>query len=256
MRFLREVIGDIQKGENLDLYATVAVSVVLVVLNIFGVALPLAAPLSLGILALLAVAILGNRHRLDVILRNVAEGTHDVFYVDFPERLQQEMVERMEQSADLLIIGIDLDRTLAIHYHLFEQKLLKGHRIRSVLVDPDSHACEAVVRRRYRPSTLESQSSQIRSSLEALRGLQERTSGNLETRVIDYCLAHGAIAADLDAPNGALYIWNYSFKTHGETCPKFVFRTADGYWFDFYREEACAIWDEAVPWHSANSKDG
>ena len=49
MRFLREVIGDIQKGENLDLYATVAVSVVLVVLNIFGVALPLAAPLSLGI---------------------------------------------------------------------------------------------------------------------------------------------------------------------------------------------------------------
>jgi hypothetical protein len=45
MEFLRKVWQDIRQGENLDLYATVAVSIVLVILNILGIALSLTAPL-------------------------------------------------------------------------------------------------------------------------------------------------------------------------------------------------------------------
>jgi len=247
MRFLRKAVEDIRQGENLDLYVTVAVSIVLVVLNVLGVALSLAAPLSLGILALLAVAILGNRHRLETILLNMAKSTHDVFYTDYPDYLQQEIADKIERSTDLLLIGVDLDGTLNRHYRLLEQRLRQGCRVRALLVDPDSHACDMVIRRRYRPTTLESQCSQIRSGIQALQELQESTSGELEIRVIDYPLTRGGIIVDPDTPNGTLYIWNYSFKTHKENRPKYALRTADGYWYDFFKEEVNAIWNEAVP---------
>jgi hypothetical protein len=180
MKFLRRAWEDIRQGENLDLYVTVAVSFLLIVLNILGVALSLSTPLSLTILALLAIAILGNRHRLETILRNLAKATHDVFYGDFPDYVQQEIAEKIEQSADVLLMGVDLDETLNRHYCLLEQKLRQGSKIRAVLVDPDSPACEMVVERRYRPTTLESQSSQIRSGMEALRELREKTLGDLQ----------------------------------------------------------------------------
>jgi hypothetical protein len=202
----------------------------------------------MAILALLAVAILGNRHRLEKILQSITKGAHDVFYGDFPDYLQQEIGEKMKQSADLLIMGVDLDATLGKHYRLLEQKLRKGDKIRVVLIDPNSSACEMVVKRRYRPSSLESQCSQIRSGLEAFRELQEKASGKLEIRVIDYPLTRGGIIVDPDTPNGVLYIWNYSFKTHRENRPKLVLRAADGYWYDFFGEEANAIWNHAIPW--------
>ena len=254
MKFLQRVWKDIRQGENLDLYVTVAVSIVLVVLNILGRALPLTAPLSMAILALLAVAILGNRHRLETILQNMARGVHDVFYADFPDSLQKEIVEKIEQAADLLMMGIDLDATLSKHYSLLEQKLGKGDKVRVVLVDPDSSACEMVVRKRYRPTTPASQRLLIRSSLEAMCELRQKTSGKLEIRVIDCPLARGGIIVDPDAPNGVLYIWNHSFKTSRENRPKFVLRAADGYWYDFFREEADAIWNDAVPWQSNKIK--
>ena len=62
MRFLRRIWDDIKQGENLDLYLTVLAAIVLAILNLAGFAVSsVVNSFSLAILALLAVAMLGNR---------------------------------------------------------------------------------------------------------------------------------------------------------------------------------------------------
>ena len=72
MKLLRRIWQDFRQGENIDLYLTVIVSIVLAVLNIVNVVPPSwIAPLNLSVLALLSFAILGNRYRIETILERV-----------------------------------------------------------------------------------------------------------------------------------------------------------------------------------------
>jgi hypothetical protein len=246
MKFLQNIWKDVTQGENLDLYATVGVSLLVIVLNIFGVALSLSASLSLAILALLAIAILGNRHRLETIISNIKDDTSEILYTDFPDNIQDEINEKIKQSKNLLFIGIDLDITLSKHYPTLEKKLVQGERIKALLVNPDSPACEMVVRRSYRPNTIEALRSQIQSGLSSLQALQKKTAGELEIRILDYPLTHGGIIVDADTPKGVIYTWHYSFRTHRGNRPKYVLRASDGYWYDFFKEEAYALWESAI----------
>jgi len=68
MVFLKRILDDIKHGENIDLYVTVILAIIISILNAIGLAnSALLSSISLAILALLASAILGNRHRLDDI---------------------------------------------------------------------------------------------------------------------------------------------------------------------------------------------
>ena len=70
---LRHLWDDIRKGENIDLYLTIAAAVIFVVLNLVGVAsTSFLAPLTLAVLGLLAITNLGNRHRMEELLAQKA----------------------------------------------------------------------------------------------------------------------------------------------------------------------------------------
>lgn len=71
---LKRVWKDISQGENIDLYVTVIVAIVLVILNIAGVAPPSwLGSITLGVLALLAITSLGNRYRLDQAVERLTQ---------------------------------------------------------------------------------------------------------------------------------------------------------------------------------------
>ena len=254
MQFLRSVWQDVKQGENLDLYVTVAVSVALAVLNVLGIApQSLIAPLNLAVLALLGVAMLGNRHRLEKMPLKTTTGIGEVFYAEFPDEVKREIRTKINRATDLLAIGSNLEYTLHMHRDLFEQNLRRGDTIRVVLVDPNSSACDMTAKRQPYLLDLELQRAKIRSALNALRDLQEQTSGMLEVRLIDYPLSRGGILIDSDTPSGTLYLWNYAFRTNAKNKPKFVLRPADGFWYDYFRDEAKAIWNSATSWQSENT---
>lgn len=65
---LRQIWNDIRRGENIDLYITVAIAIPLATLSIFGIQQlsSWVAPLTLAVLALFAVSLLVNRQKMDV----------------------------------------------------------------------------------------------------------------------------------------------------------------------------------------------
>lgn len=70
MQMLRRIWEDVRRGENIDLYLTVGVAIVLALLNVLGFApQSLIAPVTLAVLGLLAINSLVNRRKIEVTLQ-------------------------------------------------------------------------------------------------------------------------------------------------------------------------------------------
>jgi len=250
MKWLHRIWQDFQQGENIDLYLTATVSVVLAVLNIVNVVPPSwIAPLNLSVLALLSIAILGNRYRIENVLEKVT-ARNDLLLTEFPEDLAHDI----EASRELTILGVSLRRVLHLHYSRFQEKLQRGDTIRILLVNPDSPACEIAARRDYEPTIPEDQRAAIRRSISLFQELSQKTGGQVEIRLADHPLTFGGIIVDPETSQGILYLWHYGFKTRVANRPKMVLRPVDGYWYEFFKEEIASIWDSAVPWPASSER--
>jgi hypothetical protein len=68
VRFLKRVWEDIRQGESIDVYVSVVLAIVLAILSVIDIVpADWIASVTLAVLALLAVAILGNRYKLEGI---------------------------------------------------------------------------------------------------------------------------------------------------------------------------------------------
>jgi len=127
MKILTDVWEEIIKGKNLDLYIMLTIAIITSILEILGVTSPgTSAAFIVPILAFLAIAMLGNRHHIDELVRNFIQSPKQLFFVDLPSELQDELVNRMAESEEIFILGVNLGRTLELHYKLWEQKLREG----------------------------------------------------------------------------------------------------------------------------------
>jgi hypothetical protein len=251
IRVLQRVWGDIRRGENIDLYVTVTVAIALAALNIAGVAPPTwIAPLNLAVLALLAIATLGNRHRLEGILKQITQSTESVLLENFPA----DTYRNVEQSKELWLVGVTLSSTLEALYPLFESKLRRGDSIRVLVVNPDGAACAMAAMRHYARTDVERLRAEIRTTLTDLCELQKVAPDRLEIRTIEYSLTFGAYVVDPEEASGVLYLKHYPFKMPlGRARPGLVLRPRDERWYDHFRSEIRFLWENATPWKCQDS---
>ncbi len=245
MQTLKLIWADIRQGENIDLYVTVAIAVFLVVLNIVGIA-PQSwiAPLTLAVLALLAIAAVGNRHKLESIRQLIGQTEKSPFLEEFPESLQNEI----EQAHELWIVGTNLRRTMVTYYSMLEQKLKRGDTIRVLVMNPDGESIEISVSRSYRPVDAETGRSNIRQTLNELCTLKEMSPNNIEIRTLDYPLHFGGFVMSPDSSSGSIYLEHYAFKMSAWDSPKLILRHQDRHWYNFFKTQIQTMWDSGTPW--------
>lgn len=245
MKTLRRIWDDLRKGENVDLYLTIVAAVALVVLNLAGVApATLMAPLTLAVLALLAVTSLGNRYRMDELLAQREQSLDDFFQEHIPPSYQTDL----EAAEEVWLVGVSLHRTVTGNYALFERKLQQGHRLRVLLVHPDGAGLEMAVARGYTRRDLEKKRQDIGYVLDMLCDLKQAAPGRVEIRTIQHPLAYGALAVNPDSSRGALYLEHYCFRVSTDSMPRYELRVADGHWYDFFKSEIQALWAAGVDW--------
>jgi hypothetical protein len=245
MGILKHIREDIRRGENIDLFVTVIVATGLVVLNLIGVAPQTwIAPLNLAILGLLAIAMLGNRYKVEEVLKNLNQESSSLFQ----EKFSSELESNFEKSKELWLVGITLGRTIKTYYSLLERKLARGDHVRVLLVDPNGVGCEMAEMRVYGRPNVERNRAEIRGNLGDFCDLAKVTPDKLEIRTINYPLGFGGFAIDPDTASGILYLEHYPFKTAGGSMPKFVLRARDGRWYDFFKEEMRTLWENGEVW--------
>jgi hypothetical protein len=250
VKALRRIWEDVRQGENIDLYVTVCVAIILAVLNATGLGgQAWVAPLTLAVLGLLAVATLGNRYKVERVLDELARGTEEFFQEGYPPSFG----EHIEHAEELWIQGVTLSRTILTHYALFERKLRHGNRIRVLVVRPGGAGAEMIAMRDYVLRNTARISGHIEDTLSDLCRLKEIAPDALEIRVLDYPSGFGGFAMDPGTATGVLYLEHYPFKSPGGSMPKYVLCAQDGRWYDFFRAEMQSMWDRADPWDCAEA---
>lgn len=245
MQALQRLWEDLRRGENVDLYVTVAIAVLLAVLNVIGIVPQTwVAPLILAVLALLAIATLGNRHRLETIIQNMNQPAGRLLLESYPTDLESDV----EKARELWIVGVSLYATTMKYYSSLENKLKKGCSIKILLVNPDGPSVQMAATRKYGPINVEDERIRIRTSLQRLCELRKRAEGRLEIRTLDSPLTFGAFAIDPEASGGVLYVEHYGFKTRRESVRKLVLHRKDEGWYSSIRAEIYELWEPATEW--------
>jgi hypothetical protein len=242
---VKRIWGEIRRGENIDLYLTVAVALVFTVLNVLGLApSDKISALTLAILALLTISMLISRHKVEEAVQQMAQPGETQFLEKFPIGFDEDL----QKCHTILIIGVSLSRTVKTYFELLQKKIKRGDHIRILMVSPVGNAAELTEMRTYGRSDVERLRFQLRASLADLCELSQNSTGLLEVRVIDYPIGFGGFGIDLDTHEGILYLEHYPFRTPGGSLPKFILRSRDGRWYEQYKLEMTMLWESGKTW--------
>src|SRR3990172_3366218 len=182
MNALKRIVEDIKQGENLDLYLTIATALIVAGLNLLSITPPnLLDSLMLAIFAIIASSLIGNRHRLDKIQKQLGETRKEGILKGYPDN---ELENDIERANELWVIGVHAAFLRHFRTHV-ETKIKKGKNVRVLLVDPDGHACLMVAARNPGTLSLEREQANIRASLNDLMDLKRVAPSKLQIRVID-----------------------------------------------------------------------
>ncbi len=245
MRLFHRIWSDIRAGENIDQYLTIIVAIAVVLLNLSGMSLQsYVFPLTLAILALLAISSLGNRYKIEELLSRQSEPVETFLMEDFPASYKADF----ENSDVMWLVGVSLHRTIKTNYPILERKLRQGKKLRVLLVHPTGVGVELSVARNYVHRGVEPKSHDISFIIELLCGLRKIAPSSIEIRTIPFPLAYGATAINPDAATGKLYIEHYGFRVSTESMPRYVLKASDGRWYEFHKREIEALWNAAADW--------
>ncbi|MEV6282894.1 hypothetical protein [Kribbella sp. NPDC051770] len=236
------VVHRLLTDDNFDLWLLTAAAAVFTVLGIVDVAdMSVLSSAILALLAALAVAQIKSRR----LVAEIAGRTepHDLLRRDFPE----DLVRRRAEADDVLLIGIAMARTIQGSRDDFHRALVRGARLRVLVVDPTNQALveqAALMRPAGRAALL---AQRIRSTLEELTELKESTRGNLEIRVAQFV---PPIGVNLIRGRGSatVTIQQPELRPDSEPGPILHLAETDGGWFTFYAQQAERLWEAGTPW--------
>ena len=196
MQALKRIWQDVRRGENIGEYVTIIAAISLAILDLLGIVPPdWIAPLTLAVLGLLAAGMLGNRHKIEHGLQQLAEPPSELFQEQSDTRLETDLA----QAATVWLVGVTLSRTIKTNYSLFERKLARGDAIRVLLVDPKGAGVEMAAGREYGGRFDANRlRGLIQGSLDDLGRLKQQSPTKLQVRVIDNPLTFGGIATNPD----------------------------------------------------------
>lgn len=246
MAFLKRAWQEIKSGENIDLYLTVVFAAGIAILNLLEVApQSVLGPITLAILALLALTALGNRHRVEDLPNKFVHFKNDLFVEEFPTEINS----WIESASELWLIGASLSRTIKTNYSVLERKLQKGHMLRVLVIHPEGPGLKIASERSYLRRSAEKEGNDIIVTLEYLCDLKEISPDNIQVRTIRYPLHYGAFAIEPSSVEGRICIENYPYRISGESLPKFVLTPQNGKWYRQFKQELEHLWANSEEWN-------
>ncbi len=250
MKSLTELLKEIRRGENIELYLVLIAALSLIILDLFGLAKSdWVSSITIAILALLALSLLGNRHRLETINAQISKSIDKVFLKDFPENLNENILNAKE----LWIVGINLGTTSSTYYQFLKDGLYNDQKIKILIVDPNGIANKLGSMRHNDEYSETFHRATILKSLVLFTKLKEKKPSLLDIRTIDYLPSFGFFAVDPEAFNGAIYIEHYGFKLDEGDVPRIALKPKDEEWFILFQKQLFKLWNEGKDW-DYNSK--
>ena len=257
MRLLRRMRADLLAGDNLEIYTTAVLSLVLAVLGVLGaVGGDVLAAATLATLALLASGMLGSRRQVAELAAEVRTRSKGELCVDdFLGKGKADLLEQVRAAQDIRIVGVTLARTLRDLVDELQRRVVAGAVVKVALIDPAGSGPEEVARRSTIPDRAGMYRNRLRSSVDLLRELAETpgAEGRVEVRFLDFVPAFGIGLLDPQRPGGRIYVDIYSHSSASGDAVFTVLPHRDGEWFRHFQTEFDSVWEHGRP---ADASDG
>jgi hypothetical protein len=243
---------------DLEIYVTVALSLVLGLLGIFDVVnTPIVAAATLGTLALLAFSNLVSRTQLEEVRETVGKLATTVGRVVADEVPADRflavkapaMQEDLRGADDIRLVGVTLSRTVRDLAGSLERRLRAGARVRVVIIDPESSAPLDAVARTLGVTSADLYRPRIASTIEILSHLASGAAarGGVEVRLLPFVPAFGMYLIDPGERDGRVYVEMYQHRSL-EPNPCFALQAErDGHWYPFFVHQFDILWESARP---------
>jgi hypothetical protein len=245
--WLTRISEDIKRGENVDLYLVLVAAVGLVGLDLIGVGSGTTTwviTVNMAVLTLIALSLLGNRHRLERIEKKLDQSPEGVFLAAYPDTLRGDM----RRAKTLWMVGQNLSTTTNRYRPDVLYLLKQGGSIRFMVINPNSSANQAATQRVYQYTDETHHQDLVHTSLALMRGLQKEYGSRVDIRTSDYVPSLGFLGIDIDEQNGVMYIETYPYKLEVGDVPRFVIRPHDGAAYGWFKQHLLNWWEDGKPW--------
>jgi len=248
MNVLKNVWKDIQRGRNLDIYITIAISITVVILDILGITdLSVVTSAILATLALVSGSLLRNRQEDEKIRQSLSAissaASFNLLQHEFDVKKHIDLISNAQK---VLIFGSG--HTVLIpnlrDYH-FSSGLPKDLEMKILLMDPIGNANKIAEFRAGKPlSTL------YKENLSTLAELAQSVPDNrLQYQVIDYLPPYNIIAIDPHLPTGVMYVRLSAWRAPTHERP-FIWATNenDAESYKYFVKQFEIMWENAKSW--------
>jgi hypothetical protein len=237
----RRIAADLRRGENIDVYVTIVVALVIAVLNLIGL-VPSSnlTSLVLAVLGLLAIGGLATRSRLDQLRDAIVQS--GPMRTEFPDSFAADLAK----SGELWLVGVSRRSFINTYFHQLADRLRAGHEVRVLLVRPGSAGAQ-LAEGRWPTKLPGVMDRSIEASLAVLAGLHASAGGRLHVRLTEQELSFGAVYTNPNTSSARLYLEYYAYKTRVDTQLRMMLSRRDGAWLDHFREQLDELWADATP---------
>lgn len=253
MQFLKHLWQDIRSGQNLDIYITALLSLLVAIFGLIGIAnQSIVSAAILAVLALLLSHLLVARNQNEQIQATLSK-------LEINQSLSAsqlmtngddiaEIIQLLRQSKQAYFWGTTFTTHIPLLKQDLEFGLASGLETKFLLVEPSSNALKMAA---FRGKDL-SESDLNHDLLRNIKRLESiatsQTAGKLEIRVIDYLTPHVMYIFDPHLSSGQIIMRLSTLRVPDTMRPIIkITRNQDLEWFNFYIEQFEIAWQMAMP---------
>jgi len=185
--FLKNIVADIKRGSNLDLYLTMIVCLAVAVMSALGIAkIEWVLAAVLAALLIQSANFLSEQRKLDTVISNIA-------LANAPKLIMMndtDFAVHIKRASQINMICVANFRFLAANAVHFNDFVMRGGRLREILLDPSNQASVRQSAERSVGSSIspEFTSSQIRLTIDKFKELESHQSSvdQTELRITSY----------------------------------------------------------------------
>ena len=266
MNWIQEIWADIKSGENLDIYITIPLAVVVAIWGILGLpqtTTPIVSAATLGALAVVLGGILQNRksnHDLQALIANLREAqTGEIKGSDYLRSRNEyaSLSDSVATAKHIYFMAPTLVNIFAQwHSYLHDEKLNKdGAVIQAIFFDPDSASIESAAKCVREPA--DNVRRDVERGLSYIKLIIDKgvKNGSIEARTNVVFANFSMVLIDPDEAHARIFV---EFKGYGKpfhSRPHIeLTRKRDGEWYEHFLDQYNLMWRDSQPkYNSQNS---
>jgi hypothetical protein len=250
MRFLRRAWDDIRSGQNLDIYITALLSLIVAILGVSGIVnQSVISAAVLAVLALLLSSLLVARYQNDKIQSVLSKlGRTQLSISQFMATGDDisEILQLLRKSQQAYFWGTTYSTHIPLLQQDLERCIASGLGARFLLVKPSSSALKMAAFRCKNLSESDLNEDLMRNLKRLDRIESSNVAGKLEVKVIDYLAPYVMYIFDPHLPSGQIVMRLSTLHVPDTMRPIIkISRSQDLEWFNFYLQQFEIAWQAA-----------